>query len=59
MAYENCDVDAELLISFIERPILWDRASETHKEKVVTQEAWRKICKIVHPVFELLEERSS
>jgi hypothetical protein len=40
MTYENCDVDSELLISFIEeRPILWDRTLEIYKDKNLTLEA--------------------
>jgi hypothetical protein len=58
MTSENCDVDAELLISFIEeRPVRWDRTLETYRDKNFTLEAWREICKIVHPDFESLDER--
>jgi hypothetical protein len=54
----NCNVDAELLISFIEeRPVLWDKTFETYKDKNLTLEAWREICRIVHPNFESLNER--
>jgi hypothetical protein len=58
MTPENCDVDAELQISFIEeRPVLWDRTSETYKDKNLTLEAWREICKTVHLDIESLDER--
>jgi hypothetical protein len=58
MTSEICDVDAESLVSFIEeRPALWERTLEIYKDKNLSLEAWREICKIVHPDFESLDER--
>jgi hypothetical protein len=37
--------------------VLWDRTLETCKDKNLTLEAWREICKINHPDFESLDER--
>lgn len=40
-----------------ERPVLWDRPVEAQKDKNVALEAWRQMCKTVHPNVESLDER--
>jgi hypothetical protein len=52
MTSESCDMDPKLLISFIE-----ERPVETFKDRNLTLEAWREICKTVHPDFESFDER--
>lgn len=49
------NIDIEMLISLVEnRPVLWDKTSESYKIKQLNFTAWMDICKMIHPSFDTL-----
>lgn len=51
----DIDIDIEMLISLVEnRPVLWDKTSESYKIKQLNFTAWMDICKMIHPSFDTL-----
>jgi protein tyrosine phosphatase len=48
------NIDIEMLIFLVEnRPVLWDKTSESYKIKHLNFTAWMDICKMIHQSLEL------
>ncbi|XP_072384176.1 uncharacterized protein [Diabrotica undecimpunctata] len=51
------EIDQELLITLVQnKPVLWDKTTDEYKDKRLTFEAWRDICKNINPTFEELPD---
>jgi len=47
----NPDIGIEMLISLVEnKPVLWDKTSESYKNKQLNFTAWKEICKTIHDI---------
>ncbi|XP_072378009.1 uncharacterized protein [Diabrotica undecimpunctata] len=55
----DVEIDTEHLISLVHgRPVIWDKTSETYKERNETRSAWQEICRELKNSFEVLESNN-
>lgn len=52
------EFDYELLVNLVqEREVLWDKTSESYKDKRKNIKAWQEICVILNEKFETLSDK--